>query len=109
MSFDRLISVFFGILSIALPFFVYLVHIRYLGFPDGYMTELDRAGKILYGIFSCLSAPIGFFFFYLGLSGSKQGVKGQLKIAILIYMALIAITMIIRLLLSLFLDNGRGG
>ncbi len=109
MKLNRHLSYFFGFISFAVPVFVYLAYVQYLGFPDGYVTDLERAGRILYNFFLCISSALGIIFFYLGLSAAKQKTGRPLQISVIIYVALFAVIILVYFILCSFLDNGRGG
>jgi uncharacterized membrane protein len=109
MKMNRNLSYLFVIISFAAPAFINVAYIRYLGFPDGYVTELEKAGRTLYYVFLCLSPVFGALFFYLGLSAVKQKSGRPLLISIVVYIATCAALILVYSALGLFLDNGRGG
>ena len=86
-----------------------MTYIQYIGFPDGYVTELESARKVLFKVFTLLSAALGIIFFLVGLSASKPGMDRRLKIAILIFNGLIILSLIVNYFMGSCLDNGRGG
>ncbi len=100
---------FFAALSLAVPVFLYITHIHYLGFPDGHMTDLERAEKPLFIVFVCLSIACAINFFFIGLSARMQDKKRQLLIAIIIYGVAVIVIIIARCILGSCLENGVGG
>ncbi|MBU1077208.1 MAG: hypothetical protein KKH98_07945 [Spirochaetes bacterium] len=106
---NRSISYFFGLLSLTLPVIIYQLHIKWLGFPDGGLTEFERAENFLYRIFIWPGFALGLYFLYLGWTASKQKIKKKLVISICIFIFIIIATIIVDYYFSLHFDNGGGG
>ncbi|MCB9640607.1 MAG: hypothetical protein H6727_17055 [Myxococcales bacterium] len=92
-----------------LPLFWYFVSIRSLGFPDGHLTPLDRAEKVLFWV-----SGGGSFFWGLGLvwfgrrlSREPEG-KRALWLAGLALFWLLC-TMVVGFFLQATLPHGQGG
>ena len=82
---------------------------KQLGFPDGHLTELDRARESLYEIFAGMNVALGAYFFYLGAAFRKQTKRARLIIALLIFLGLVMTAAIVDYSLYLQLDRGQGG
>lgn len=80
-----------------------------VGFPDGYITELDRARIPLHKMFSILSLVYCVYFLYAGWTASDNLIAGKLLLAASIYIALFGIIAFADYFLSLRLDHGIGG
>ena len=109
MKLNRFLSYFLGFFSLTLPAFVYELHIKWLGFPDGYRTELEQAEKNLYQIFIWPGFALGMFFIYLGWTASKGRINKRLVISISMFILYVIITIIVDYYLRLHLDKGTGG
>ena len=109
MKLNRLLSYFFGYIVLLVPAFVYVLHLHFLGFPDGHLTELERAEIILYKISIGPMIILGIYFCYLGFIANKQSIKKKLMISIFIYIILISVIIIIDFYLRLHFDHGIGG
>ena len=71
MNRTKPISTLLGLFSITLPIVIYQFYVKWLGFPDGYKTQLERAEKIFFDIYAWPSVAFGVFFIYLGWISSK--------------------------------------
>ena len=80
-----------------------------MGFPDGHLTELDRARKPLYKIFMLISFTFSPYFLYLGWISNKLVRNKHLLIFLLVYLLLIVALVCVDYTLSLRFDNGVGG
>ena len=67
MHWNRIVAVFFAVLTWAIASLVWL-EMQYLGFPDGYLSELDRAKQFIYSGFGLVSFATGGWLFYLGFA-----------------------------------------
>lgn len=63
-----------GGLALAVPAVLYLFHFSSLGWPDGFLSERDRAEQDLFHVFAGASVLLGLSFFWLGRSGARRGV-----------------------------------
>jgi hypothetical protein len=80
-----------------------------LGFPDGAITELDRARIPLYNIFVTLSVFCGAYLIYLGAKASEQQRRMRLLTVALLYLLIIAVTISLDWHFSTYLRGGAGG
>lgn len=63
-----------------------------LGFPDGFISELQRAERNLAYIFISISIVLGLFFVYLGgATAAENGVGRKLTVAACLYLIFIAV------------------
>ncbi|MBN1898631.1 MAG: hypothetical protein JW827_07620 [Spirochaetes bacterium] len=107
--FNRILAYFLGLVSLTLPVFIYQFYVKWLGFPDGYLTEFERAEKILYNIFIWPCFGFGLLFIYLGRTASRQKTNKKLVISISLFFFYIIVVIIVRYYLGLHLDAGAGG
>lgn len=83
--------------------------IRLLGFPDGFLTELERAERILAYVFILISFPTSFWFIFLSWRASQQRIITKLCLTILLYTVLVIILFVINFYLRQHLSSGGGG
>jgi heme A synthase len=69
--FNRVLAFLAGLVAFALSVYAYLER-RLMGFPDGFLTELDRAERCLFDIFIPVQV-------YLPALGSFSGMVGTKK------------------------------
>lgn len=84
-------------------------YLQWFGFPDGHLTELERARVILYNIFTLLSIMLSLWYGYMGLKTTQSIAQRKLLTAIFIYIALLFFTGMSDYYLELHLDHGIGG
>lgn len=89
MKLNRIIAYLIGGLVLAASFPVYMEYIHWLGFPDGFITELEYAERRLAYLFIGISLISGSCFLYLGAVGSRKKIGKQLSAAIILYLAAI--------------------
>lgn len=109
MTFKYLRPCVFGLIAILLPVYLYIVHIQYFGFPDGHLTELERAQKILFQCFLWPDLAMGGYFFYLCYIASKRKMESKLFFAAIGYVCFIVILSCCNYILSTNLNHGIGG
>ncbi|GAB4469205.1 MAG: hypothetical protein OHK0037_27240 [Elainellaceae cyanobacterium] len=103
------IAAFLGAsLLLVLSGWVYL-EVQGLGFPDGFLTKLDRAKKLLGLIFLWVSLPIALWLGWLGWVAARQPIGRLLRSTILGYGAFLLILLGIYGYLRQTLDAGGGG
>lgn len=100
--------IFLGFLSVIVAFFM-KVQADGFGFPDGHLSELERAQLPLNYVFSTLSGIFGLILFYL--AWKPPSIKPAIvnKAATALYLALIMAFIGINYWLGLRLDHGQGG
>ena len=109
MSWGRAFSAALALLALALPALIYVLHIRWLGFPDGHLTEYDRAERLLYwiAIWPCL----GFAGYWASRLHPRTAPRKTLNymISIVIFVFYGVLVGAIQQLMSHYLDSGQGG
>ena len=105
---NRLAIYLGGFIIILSPFFIYQVHIKWLGFPDGHLTDLDQFQKNIFPIFSGISISFGVFYLYFGWKISSTNKKIILIFSAIYFLFLAALVLIHYNIGSMF-NNGTGG
>jgi hypothetical protein len=108
MNHDRIFAFLIGCFIWAISAFGYL-HLRALGFPDGFLTEFDRAQKILLNGLVWISIPVGFWFIFLGTISFQQPITRKLRLTLLLYAMFVLLLVSINFYLRQHLDHGGGG
>lgn len=103
------IAAFLGAsLLLVLSGWVYL-EVQGLGFPDGFLTELDRAKKLLGSIFFGVSLPVALWLGWLGWVAPHQPIGDRLYRTAGVYGAfLLTLASIYAYLQQRLLDGGGG-
>lgn len=86
MTLKRTVAYLCGCVAFAASFLVYLEYIYLLGFPDGFITELEYAERRLAFIFIGVSVIAGSCFVYLGGAAARKKFNKQLFAAIILYL-----------------------
>lgn len=109
MKSNRVIAYLIGgiVLAAALP--VYVGYIDGLGFPDGFITELEYAERRLAYVFIGISIVLGACFIYLGKVASRKKVGKQLCAAIILYLLSVIVVSLLDYYYRLHLTDGGGG
>ena len=97
-----------GAIALAAAFGLYQ-ELQFMGFPDGFLTELDRARKVLFRIFIGVSIPVALWLFTLGRLAASRQVGRLLMVSLAGYGAFIALLFITDLYLRQNLRGGGGG
>ena len=108
MNWDRVLACLMACFALASSVFVYL-EVRLMGFPDGFLTELDKAEKILAYVFILINFPTSFWFGFLSWIALQQKVRTKLCITIFLYGVLVVLLFVIDSYLRKHLESGRGG
>lgn len=106
---NRVILFSFAALTFGVPVTIYLLSLRLMGFPDGYVTELERARRLYFYVYSGLSFVMGGWFVYRGWKAARQASSKATTLSILIYGALTAAVFLLDLYARHRLDGGAGG
>ena len=109
MNFSRLLSFGFATLALLLPVAIYVMYIQYLGFPDGHLTELERAERLLYWPFTAVSIILGIFLHYSYWKTYINKTGRKLTIPVLLYFLLLIVFGLIEYYFRLHLEHGTGG
>lgn len=104
----RILAFIFSVTSLLLAMFIYLDYDS-LGFPDGHLTEFERALKILNPACILIMGVYAGYFFYIGYTGGKR--KLFLK-PIWTYISFVVVYLVMIAIhdyLALTLEHGTGG
>lgn len=108
LRWERILAFLMGCFALVSSVFVYQ-EVRLLGFPDGFLTELERAERILAYIFILTSFLTSFWFVFLSWRASQQRVVTKLCVTILLYTVLVILLFAIDFYLRKHLRSGGGG
>lgn len=89
MNSKRITAYLIGCIAFVLPVLAYLEFISLLGFPDGFITELEYVERRLARIFIGVSVILGIHFFYLGGVATRKEIGKPLLVTIVLYLILI--------------------
>lgn len=109
MKLSRFFTYSFGIAAFSAIICVYSEYIYLLGFPDGFITELEYAERELAFIFIALNIVFGAFFFYLGWKALKMKIGRKLFVATILYLLILICLYLIDNDYQLRLMNSSGG
>ena len=97
------------LIVISIPVFIYITYIQYLGFPDGHLTELNQAEKIVFNCFAVVSILFALFLLYSWFVKLKIRPKKSLLLFFSLYLFVLTIFFGVVLYLQTILENGAGG
>ena len=109
MKLNRIIAYLIGCLVLASSFFVYIEYIHLLGFPDGFITELEYAERKLAYLLIAIDIIFGSWFIYLGKLASKKKISKKLSTAIFLYLIFLVSIFFVDRYYKLHLVNSAGG
>lgn len=109
MKLNRAFAYLVGCIALISSFLVYMEYIHWLGFPDGFITELGYAEKRLAYIFIAISVILGSCFIYLGRMAARKEIGKKLSAAIILYLISIMIISLVDYYYHLHLMDGGGG
>ena len=104
----KAVTLLLGLAVLAMAAYEY-AWLQGLGFPDGHLTDLDRARIPLHGAFIGLSVRCGLCFLLLARIAPGRPRWIWLLTVIGLYLAIILVTFSIDWHLSTSLDAGAGG
>jgi hypothetical protein len=84
-------------------------YVHWLGFPDGFISELGYAERRLAYILIGISVISGSCFIYLGREGGRKAVGKRLSAAIILYLVSIISISLIDYYYRLHLTDSAGG
>jgi Kef-type K+ transport system membrane component KefB len=105
---QRVLAYLMGGITLAASAFVYQQQ-QFVGFPDGFLTNLDRAEKTLFGFLIWASLAAGLWFIFLGCRAAKRNISKQLYTTVIAYTILVALVLGVDFYLRQRLDSGGGG
>jgi hypothetical protein len=103
----RVIALLIAGLTLALSIYAY-IELRFLGFPDGFLTELERSQSFLVKIFIGINIPTSIWFSYLSFAAPPR-IHRKLGISIALYGIFGLILFAINVFLRQYLNDGGGG
>jgi hypothetical protein len=109
MRLKSLLAYLMGCIALGLSGLSYLKYIYRLGFPDGFITELEYAERRLAYIFIVISLIIGSYFIYLGKGAGRKAIGKRLSATIIVYLAFMISLTLLDYYYHLHLTGGRGG
>ena len=95
-----------GFLVFLLPLLIYLLHIRWLGFPDGHLTEWDRFQERMFPFFVLINTLAGGGSIFLI---SRKSSPRRSTFVFILYLLPTALCALILALAAAVLDTGVGG
>lgn len=95
-------------LSAMLAVFAY-ADLRFAGFPDGHLTELERAQVFLLPIFIGVNLLCTVWFLRLGCIAKNIGMATRLRVSRIVYAIFLVGSVVIHLFLLQRLNSGVGG
>jgi hypothetical protein len=104
----RTLAYFMAGVSLILSAFAYQEW-QFLGFPDGFLTEVNRAEKVLFGLFVGVSVLMSLWFVSLGWLASKRNVSRQLYTTLIFYSLIVVVVFGTDVYLRQRLGGGGGG
>lgn len=88
---------------------IWFFHIQSMGFPDGHLTELDRAEITLFKVFSGLALPFVGYFVYCGRTHSSETGDKRFLTAAAAWTLITILCVAIEVYLGMHLEHGQGG
>ncbi len=89
MRLNRFLAYFIASIALFSSLYIYMTFINGLGFPDGFITELDNAERKLACIFIGVNIFSVSYFFFLGMVAQKKPIGNKLLAAIALYLIFI--------------------
>ena len=108
MKNNQVFAYLIGVIPLVAAFYVYY-ELSFMGFPDGFLTELARGRRILFRLFIGVSIPVASWFIYLGWTASRKNIGKQLAIAVIGYTIFLVSMFIVDIYLRQTLTGGGGG
>ena len=109
MKLNRIFAYLIGCIVLASSILIYIEYIQLLGFPDGFITELEYAERRLAYILIGISVILGLYFIYLGRIASQKLIGKKLSAAIIFYLTSIISIFLIDYYYRLHIMNSSGG
>jgi hypothetical protein len=108
LKWERVLAFLMACFALTSSIFVY-EEVQLLGFPDGFLTELDQAERILANFFIWISFPTSLWLVFLSWIASQQKIRKKLCITIVLYIVLVTLLSVIDFYLRQHLKSGGGG
>jgi uncharacterized BrkB/YihY/UPF0761 family membrane protein len=104
----RTLSILLGLVALFTALFFYM-GLQMAGFPDGHLTDLDKAEKKFHPYFIALSVACGLYLIYIALTATSRGIGKKFAGGAVAYLLMLGVTLAIEFYLSQTLDDGIGG
>ncbi len=85
------------------------LYIDFAGFPDGHLTDLERAEITLFKVFACVAVPFSGYFLYCARTHSKETADRRFLAAASVLILLAVLSLGLKFYLGMHLDHGQGG
>lgn len=85
----RIVAYLSGGMAVVLPVLAYLEFVYLLGFPDGFITDLEYVEQRLAWVFIGVSVVSGIYFFSLGAVATRKEIGKPLFTMIIFYLIFI--------------------
>jgi hypothetical protein len=105
----RTISNLLAFFSAAFPVIVWIFHVRWLGFPDGHLSQFATFEKQLFWPISALLLLCGCGFLYVGLCNDCHNRKRKFVLFLRILISLLLFICLVEVFGPFFYDVGIGG
>lgn len=109
MKLNSIFAYLIGFIALVLSLLIYMQYVFMLGFPDGFITELEYAQRQLAYVFMLVNIILAFCFIYLGYLASKKNVGKKLLAITITYLICVTVMYCINYYYQLNLRDGRGG
>jgi hypothetical protein len=86
MNLKRILATLSAFITLATSLLVYLEYIYLLGFPDGFITDLEYAQRNLAYIFIAISVIASLYFLYLFLTSANKQIGKKLTVVAVLYL-----------------------
>ncbi|WP_441231792.1 hypothetical protein AB7828_28330 [Tardiphaga sp. 215_C5_N2_1] len=96
-------------LLFALTFWLYMTRVMWLGFPDGFIAELDAAEAILVTWFNWFSIALGIWFVILGIRSFRNDIGRWSLYSSLLFVSVVVISLAIDRYFRSFMMDSAGG
>lgn len=104
----RILAYLLGCIPLALATIAYLER-QSLGFPNGHLTEVERAQKTLLALSTWTSLLFSGWFAFLGWMAARRRVGTKLCVATILYVLVAALLLGVDRYLRQHLEGGGGG
>ena len=105
----RIVAYLMGGLAFVASFLIYLEYIHWLGFPDGFITEVGYAERRLAYLFIGISLLFGMCFIYLGHIAPRMKIRKKLAATLILYLISILTIALIDYSYRVHLMGSTGG
>ncbi|MEH2475180.1 magnesium-transporting ATPase (P-type) [Nitrobacteraceae bacterium AZCC 2161] len=96
-------------LMLALALWLYMTRVMWLGFPDGFIAELDAAEAVLVTCFNWFSLAMGIWFVVLGIRSFRNDIGRWSLYSGLLFVSVALISLAIDRYFRSFMMDSAGG